>query len=90
MIRDLVSIESAHMRCLNGFLTQLKEKKRPDGTSLLDETIILVGTGMGDASRHSNANLPTLVAGGGFDHGRHIAIDREKPDAPLLGDSTFP
>lgn len=86
MIRDLVSIETAHMHCLNGFLNQLKEKKRPDGTSLLDETIILVGTGMGDASRHSNANLPTLVAGGGFDHGSHIAIDSNKPDAPLLGD----
>ncbi len=55
-------------------------------TPLLDETIILVGTGMGDASRHSNADLPTLVAGGGFDHGRHIAIDASKPDAPLLGD----
>ncbi len=86
MIRDLVSIETAHMVCLNGFLNQLKEKKRPNGKSLLDETIILVGTGMGDASRHSNANLPTLVAGGGFNHGSHIAIDRDKPDAPLLGD----
>lgn len=86
MIRDLVSIETAHMHCLNGFLNQLKEKKRPDGTSLLDETIVLVGTGMGDASRHSNADLPTLVAGGGFDHGKHIAIDASKPEAPLLGD----
>ena len=47
--------------------------------------IILLGTGMGDASRHSNANLPTLVAGGGFKHGSHIAIDGKKPDAPLLG-----
>lgn len=86
MIRDLVSIESTHMHCLSGFLDQLKEKKRPDGKSLLDETIILVGTGMGDASRHSNANLPTMVAGGGFNHGSHIAIDSAKPDAPLLGD----
>ena len=86
MIRDLVSIETAHMHCLNGFLKQLKEMKRPNGKSLLDETIILVGTGMGDASRHSNANLPTLVAGGGFNHGSHIAIDASKSDAPLLGD----
>ena len=86
MIRDLIAIESAHMHCLNGFLKQLKEKKRPNGKSLLDETIILVGTGMGDASRHSNANLPTMVAGGGFKHGSHISIDASKPDAPLLGD----
>jgi hypothetical protein len=86
MLRDLIAIETAHMHCFNGFLNQLKEKKRPNGKSLLDETIILVGTGMGDASRHSNANLPTLVAGGGFKHGSHIAIDSSKPDAPLLGD----
>ena len=45
-----------------------------------------MGTGMGDASRHSNANLPTLVAGGGFNHGSHIAIDHTKDDVPLLGD----
>ena len=86
MIRDLVTIETAHMHCLDGFLKQLKEKKRADGKSLLDETIVLVGTGMGDASRHSNDNLPTLVAGGGFNHGSHIATDASKPDAPLLGD----
>lgn len=86
MIRDLVAIESAHMHCLAGFLKQLSEKKTPEGTSLLDDTIVLVGTGMGDASRHSNANLPTLVAGGGLRHGSHVAIDPKQPGGPLLGD----
>jgi len=41
---------------------------------------------MGDASRHSNANLPVFLAGGGLKHGSHIAIDRDRSDAPLLGD----
>jgi len=86
MIQDLVTIETAHIHCFSGFLKQLKQKKSPDGRSLLDDTIVLLGTGMGDASRHSNANLPTLVAGGGFKHGSHLAIDPSKPDAPLLGD----
>lgn len=86
MIEDLVSIERAHIECFAGFLKQLSEKKNPEGKSLLDDTVILLGTGMGDASRHSNANLPTLVAGGGFQHGKHIAIDAKKNDAPLLGD----
>jgi hypothetical protein len=86
MIEDLVAIERAHMDCFAGFLKQLSEKRNPQGKSLLDETVILLGTGMGDASRHSNANLPTLVAGGGFRHGGHVAIDRSKPDALLLGD----
>jgi hypothetical protein len=86
MIRDLVAIESAHMHCLAGFLKQLAAKQTPEGTSLLDDTIVLVGTGMGDASRHSNANLPTLVAGGGLRHGSHVAIDQQQAGAPLLGD----
>lgn len=86
MIRDLISIERAHMTCFANFLRQLSDRKNPDGKSLLDDTVILVGTGMGDASRHSNANLPTLVAGGGFKHGQHIAIDSKAKDAPLLGD----
>jgi hypothetical protein len=86
MIQDLVTIETAHIHCFSGFLKQLKDKKNPEGRSLLDDTVVLLGTGMGDASRHSNANLPTLVAGGGFQHGRHLAIDASKKDAPLLGD----
>jgi hypothetical protein len=86
MMRDLVKLERSHMLQLAGFLRQLREKKDANGRPLLDSTIVLVGTGMGDASRHSNQNLPTLVAGGGFQHGRHIAIDRNAPDAPLLGD----
>lgn len=86
MINDLVKIEQSHIYCLSGFLKQLKEKKDTEGKSLLDSTIILMGTGMGDASRHSNSNLPTLVAGGGFHHGSHIAIDSKTENAPLLGD----
>ena len=86
MIRDLVAIETAHVHCLSRFLEQLQAKKTPEGKSLLDDTIVLLGTGMGDASRHSNANLPTLVAGGGLKHGSHVAVDQKQPGAPLLGD----
>ncbi|MFN7934022.1 MAG: DUF1552 domain-containing protein [Bryobacteraceae bacterium] len=86
MMRDLVKLERSHMRQLAGFLRQLREKKDAHSRPLLDSTIVLAGTGMGDASRHSNRDLPTLVAGGGFQHGRHIAIDQRASDAPLLGD----
>jgi hypothetical protein len=86
MIADLVAIETEHMRSFSGFIKQLKEKNNAHGKSLLDDTVVLLGTGMGDASRHSNQNLPTLVAGGGFKHQGHVAIDRSKKDSPLLGD----
>jgi len=82
----LVKLERAHMQRFAGFLKQLREKKDGQGRPLLDSTIVLLGTGMGDASRHSNQDLPTLVAGGGFRHGQHIAVDRSSDDAPLLGD----
>jgi hypothetical protein len=40
---------------------------------------------MGDASRHSNSNLPTLVAGGGLGHAGHVAFDMKDQGRPLLG-----
>ena len=86
MIRDLISIETAHIHCLANFIKQLKEKKTATGKTLLDDTIVLVGTGMGDASRHSNRDLPTLVLGGGFKHQGHLAFDAKDSSAPLLGD----
>lgn len=86
LIRDLVCVETEHMRCLDRFLTQLKEKTDHEDQPLLDSTIVMFGTGMGDASRHSNRDLPTLVAGGGFKHGQHIAGDPKDDKSPLLGD----
>ena len=83
MIRDLLKIEYKLMTIFNDFLTQLKEKKDAYGNPLLDSTVVLLGTGMGDASRHANDNLPALVAGGGFAHGSHLSLDR---DRYLLGD----
>ena len=85
-IRDLVKVELEHMKCFDRFLRQLKTKTDGNGQPLLDSTIVLLGSGMGNASVHANSNLPTLVAGGGFNHGQHITVDREKPDAVLLGD----
>lgn len=85
-IRDLVKVEAEHLKRFGRFLDLLKTKTDAEGRPLLDTTIVMMGTGMGDASRHSNSDLPTIVAGGGFRHGRHVAIDRNQPDAPLLGD----
>ena len=43
---------------------------------LLDRTMVLFGSVMGDANTHNNANLPVLLAGGGFKHGQHLAFDK--------------
>ena len=47
------------------------------GNSLLDSTMVLYGSNMGDSNTHENTNLPILLAGGSFNHGRHIAFDRD-------------
>ena len=54
------------------FLGKIKSLQDGDRT-LLDNTMVLFGSGMGNANNHSLLNLPILVAGGGFKHGEHKA-----------------
>lgn len=85
LIRDLIRVERQHMKCLSRFISDLQSTTDENGQPLLDSTIVMFGTGMGDASRHSNRDLPTLVAGGGFQHGQHFATDPSATSGPLLG-----
>lgn len=65
------------MRALDKLFCDLKARKEGNET-LLDRTMVLYGTNMGDANTHVTTNLPTLFAGGGFKHGQHLAFDRER------------
>jgi hypothetical protein len=85
LIRDLIRVETEHMKCLARFISQLKEKTDAEGRPLLDSTVVLFGTGMGDASRHSNRDLPTIVAGGGFKHGQHRTANEQTKQTQRLG-----
>lgn len=71
-VESLVAIERRHMAGAARFMKTLKETKDVDGRSLLDSTITLIGSGMGDPSKHRRVNYPLLVAGGGLKHSRHI------------------
>ncbi len=77
VLAELRGHEERQFDALNGFLTSLGETQE-HGKSLLDRTLVLYGTCMGSANSHSNANLPVLIAGGGFRHGQHLAFDTEK------------
>ncbi len=70
-IAELSIIEQFHMEQLARFLTRLKSVDEPNGKTLLDNSMVLFGSGMGNASSHSNKNLPLILAGGGFRHGEH-------------------
>ena len=58
---------------LNSFLKAIKE----EDSNLLDRTMILYGSHLGNARSHNNTNMPILLAGGGFKHGQHLAFDPE-------------
>lgn len=57
-------------------LAKLGERREGDHR-LLDRTIVLYGSNLGDANTHDNTNLPILVAGGGFRHGSHLAFPHD-------------
>ena len=76
-IEQLRLIEEAEMRVVRDLLGKLKTKHEA-GTPLLDQTMVLFGSNLGNANSHDTRNLPILLAGGGFKHGRHVAFDANK------------
>ena len=76
-LSQLKAIDEWHMKLLGNLFAELKSVKE-DGESLLDRTMILYGSNLGNANTHVTTNLPTLFAGGGFRHGQHLAFDRER------------
>jgi len=74
---QLQAIDQWHMKLLANLLTDLKTASE-EGESLLDRTMILYGSNFGDANAHTCFNLPTILAGGGFKHGQHLAFDRTR------------
>lgn len=76
-LRQLHVIESALMAELDHFLERLDTMKDIGGGSLLDNTTVVFGSGMGNASSHANTNLPVILAGGGFKHGRHLFFPKQ-------------
>lgn len=73
-INQLKKVEGAIVTCFAELLSQLKAKKEAGGT-LLDNTMTLLGSSLGNANAHTPYNLPILLAGGGFRHGSYVAHD---------------
>ena len=84
-IKQLAIIEKEEMRLFAEFLTKLADTREGEH-SLLDQTAVLMGSNLGNASSHNNTNLPIVAAGGRFKHGQHLAFnsDQSPPLANLL------
>lgn len=82
-LKQLRIIDAFYIEQMSRFMAKLKNTNTDRG-NLLDETMVFFGSGLGDASRHSNRDLPLILAGGGFKHGRHInAMQKTGSQTPL-------
>ena len=84
-IARMAKINAYHVSLFAGFLEKLKAT--PEGTgTLLDHSLFLYGSGMGNPNVHDHHNLPIIVAGGaagGMKGGRHVKFDKPTPLANL-------
>jgi hypothetical protein len=86
LIAKKAKIDTYHVQLLTYFLEKLQAT--PDGdSSLLDQSLILYGGGMGDGNLHRHFDLPCLLVGklgGKFQTGRHLVYPDRTPMANLL------
>ncbi len=84
-IARMAKINAFHVSLFAEFLAKLKATPEGNG-SLLDHSLYLYGSGIGNPNIHDHSNLPVLVAGGaagGMKGGRHIRYDKPTPLANL-------
>jgi hypothetical protein len=82
-IELLVKLERYQTEQFARFLGKLQSIDDGDGT-LLDHTMVLFGSGMGNGNAHTNLNLPVVLAGGGFRHGSYVAFPDNGPNKQPL------
>ncbi|MCI0542032.1 MAG: DUF1552 domain-containing protein, partial [Verrucomicrobiales bacterium] len=84
-IERMSKINAFHVSLFAEYLAKLKVTPEGDGT-LLDHSLILYGSGIGNPNIHDHTNLPILVAGGaatGMKGNRHIKYAKPTPLANL-------
>lgn len=64
-LEKIGEIDRFYMRQFASFLEKLEQSKDADGESLLHNSMIVYGCGNADGNRHTHANLPVILAGGG-------------------------
>ena len=84
-IARMAKINAFHVSLFAYYLEKLRSTPDGGGT-LLDHSVVLYGSGMGNPNVHDHVNLPTIVAGGGAGRmkgGRHIMYPEPTPLANL-------
>ena len=74
-IEQLKTIETEILKRFDEFLSRMAQPREATDR-LLDQTTVLFGSNLGNANAHDPSNLPIILAGGGYDHGRYVAYDK--------------
>jgi len=75
-IQQYSKLNQYHVKCLAYYIDKLKNTPDGDGT-LLDHSLVLYGTNMGDSNQHLHYDVPHLLVGGASGQlkgGRHLAF----------------
>ncbi len=84
-VARMAKINAFHVSLFAEYLEKLKNTPEGNG-SLLDNVLLLYGSGIGNPNVHDHTNLPIIVAGGasgGMRGNRHIRYDKPTPLANL-------
>jgi hypothetical protein len=85
--RKLRMIDRYHISLLAYMVEKMMTVEQPGGTTLLDHSMVLFGSGISDGDRHDHVNLPVIVlgkGGGGFGTGKYVECRPETPMSNLL------
>ncbi|MGY8768983.1 MAG: DUF1552 domain-containing protein [Pirellulales bacterium] len=80
--KDLQKLDLFHMEIYAYILSRMQTMKEADGSSLLDNSIVTCGVGMGDGATHQYFDLPLMIAGsaqGTLKHGQQIQCQNGTP-----------
>ncbi len=75
--KDLQKIDIFHMQQFADLIRRMKEIKESDGSTMLDNSLVTYGAGLGDGATHQFYDLPMIVAGKGqgqIKQGRHVKM----------------
>jgi hypothetical protein len=81
-MRKAAEIDMYHARLFAEFLAKMRATRDADGSSLLDNAMLVYGAGLGDGDIHSQWNVPVTLIGGGrgaIKGGRHIVYKEGTP-----------
>jgi len=85
-LEKISQINRFHIQQLSYLLTKMKSIREGE-RNLLDNSMVVYGSGLSDGNRHNHDNLPILLAGSGggtIDTGRHLRYDLETPVCNLF------